>query len=450
MALPGQYLSSLSKRVNDLDHKLDKKSEKALAQLVKQENKMKSKLVKLDSLKASQVFSGAEEKYNRLKQKLNNPGKLTQYLPYLDTLKTSMKFLEQNKSVLSNVKNLDKQLSGAMDKVKGLEHSFAKAEEVKAFIKERKQYLKEQLKNLPFTGELKKLNKQAYYYAAQVSGYKATLKDKKKMERKAIEMLSKTKTFNEFMRNNSQLAGMFRLPVGGDLSSAASFAGLQTRASVNALIQDRMGSSADAQAMFRQNVQSARSQLYQLKNKVSGYSSGSYENTSSGIEMPDFKVNEQKTKSFLKRLEYGGNVQSQKARMMFPVTSDLGFSVGYKLNSRSVIGLGASYKLGLGSGWNHVKLSHEGVGLRSFVDYKIKGSLFISGGYEQNYRSIFTTLNELRNYSSWQSSGLIGLSKKYKISKKLKGNVQLLWDFLSYRQVPQTQAVLFRVGYRLK
>jgi hypothetical protein len=251
------------------------------------------------------------------------------------------------------------------------------------------------------------------------------------------------------MRKNSQLASLFRLP-GGDDPSATSLAGLQTRASVNALIQDRIGSGADAQAIFTKNVQNAQSQLSQLKDKVAKYSNGSIGNGSSDIEEPDFRPNNQKTKSFLKRLEYGGNVQSQKARMMFPVTSDIGLSLGYKLNDKSVMGVGASYKLGLGRGWNNIQFSNEGVGLRSFIDYKIKGSFFISGGYEQNYRTLFTSLERLRNYNSWQSSGLIGLSKKYSVSKKLKGNVQLLWDFLSYSQRPQTQAVLFRVGYSFK
>ena len=130
-------------------------------------------------------------------------------------------------------------------------------------------------------------------------------------------------------------------------------------------------------------------------------------------------------------MEYGGNVQSERARMMFPVTSDIGLSVGYKLNDKSVVGVGVSYKLGLGTGWNNIRFSNEGAGIRSFIDYKIKRSLFISGGYEQNYRTVFYSLDQLRGLNGWQSSGLVGLSKKYNVSKKLKGNVQLLWDFLS-------------------
>jgi len=449
--LPAAYLSKVSARVEDLKGDIDRKSQKAIAQLQKQEEKIKRKLSRIDSSKAKEVFGSAEDKYKSLQQKLENPRELTSYIPYLDTLKTSLKFLQSNKQYFADIKAAEGKLGQAAAKVKDLQSSLAKAENIKAFIKERKTYLKQQLGNLPFSKELKKLNKQAYYYSAQIAEYKTLLKDKKKLERKAVELLSKTKAFKDFMRRNSQLASLFRLPGSDDATGSASLAGLQTRAQVNQLIQDRIGTGANAQELFQQNIRDARSQLSQLKDKAAQYSSGSYGNSSGEIDIPEgFRANPYKTKSFFRRLEYGGNIQSQKARMMFPVTSDIGLSLGYKLNDKSVIGVGGSYKLGLGQGWNNMALSHQGLSVRSYADFKIKGSLFLSGGYEQNYRNEIRSIEALKNSSAWQASGLIGLSKKYKVSKKLKGNMQLLWDFLSYRQLPKTQAVLFRVGYSLK
>jgi hypothetical protein len=167
-------------------------------------------------------------------------------------------------------------------------------------------------------------------------------------------------------------------------------------------------------------------------------------------EMPDgFKPNNQKTKSFLKRLELGTNVQSQKASNYFPVTSDLGLSLGYKLNDKSVIGVGASYKLGWGRNIHHINITQQGVSLRSFADWKIKGSFWLSGGYETNYRSEFQNVDQLKELNAWQQSGLIGLSKVVSLKTKFfkKTRLSFMWDFLSYQQVPRTQAVLFRVGY---
>ena len=64
-----------------------------------------------------------------------------------------------------------------------------------------------------------------------------------------------------------------------------------------------------------------------------------------------------------------------------------------------------------------------------------------------NYNTAFKNIEELKNESAWQRSALVGISKKYKISKKVKGKLQLLYDFLAYRHVPVSQPFLFRVGY---
>lgn len=195
------------------------------------------------------------------------------------------------------------------------------------------------------------------------------------------------------MNKHSLLASLFRLPGSDDINGTASLAGLQTRAQVNSLVQARLGRSGQsAQSVLQQRVQAAQAQLSELKNKAIQYGSGSF-GSSSDIDMPDFKPNTQTTKSFLRRLEWGTNLQTQKGTRYFPVTSDIGVSVGYKLNDKSVIGVGTSYKLGWGSGWNNIELTHQGIGLRSFIDYKLKRGLSISGGYEQNYRTAFGSID---------------------------------------------------------
>lgn len=448
LQLPSKYLETISSKANSIEKKLDKKSQKASLQLQKQEAKMKSKLQKIDSLAANNVFAGTENKYKELEQKLQNP-KLQQYIPRLDSLATSLKFLESNPELLKNVKEGKEKLQDALSKMKGLEGQLQKAEEIKNFLKERKQFLREQLSKFGFANELKSLNKQVYYYSQQVNEYKQILNDPKKIEKKAMELLSKTKLFKDFMKKNSMLASLFRIP--GDPNYpvyTASIAGLQTRAQVNGMIQQQISSGGpNAQQQFNQNLQAAHFQLNQLKDKVLKFGGNS-----SDAEMPEgFKPNNQKTKSFLQRLEYGTNIQSQKASNFFPTTSDIGLSLGYKLNDKSIIGIGGSYKLGLGRGWNNIKFSSEGVGLRSFIDWKIKGSFWLSGGYEQNYRSAFNNFNQLQNLSDWQQSGLIGVSKVISMKTKLfkKTKMQLLWDFLSNQQIPKTQPIVFRLGYSI-
>jgi len=443
------YLESVSGQANKLEEKLGRKSQKALEQFQKQEERIKRKLFRIDSSKAASLFNNSSDQYKTLEEKLNKGLLSKDYNASLDTIVTSLKFLQQNPEWLSKAKDAKDKLKDALGKVNGLQSRFQKAEEIKKFLKERRQYLKEQLIHLGFTKELKHLSKQVYYYSQQLNEYKEVFKDHKKAEKKALELLSKTKFFKDFLHTNSELAFLFRLPGNpNDPVTQASLAGLQTRAQVNGLIQQRLAAGgAGAQAQFQQNVHQAQNQLNQLKNKLSQLGGGS-----SDFEMPEgFKPNNQKTKSFFKRLELGTNIQSQKSNGSFPTTTDLGLSIGYKLNDKNTLGIGASYKMGLGKDIRHVHVTHQGVGLRSFADWKIKGSFWLSGGYEMNYRSEFRSIDALKDFSSWQRSGLIGVSKVVALKTKFfeKSKLQLLWDFLSYNQVPRTQPILFRIGYSL-
>lgn len=66
-----------------------------------------------------------------------------------------------------------------------------------------------------------------------------------------------------------------------------------------------------------------------------------------------------------------------------------------------------------------------------------------------NHNAGFKNIEQLKNYNAWQRSGLLGLSKKYKIGKKVKGEMKLLYDFLHKDHVPVSRAVVWRVGYKL-
>jgi len=443
---PQKFAASVSKKAEKLEDKLVAKSMKVLNKMQSQEEKIYHKLLSTkDSVAAKMNLSEMKNKYASLKNGLKSSAIISKgrtYLPKLDSFTTSLKFLDQN-GVGGKVKD-------ALGKTTALQDKFQKSEEIKKFIKERREQLKQQLEKLGMVKQLKQINKQVYYYAAQIKEYREVLKDTKKIEKKALELLAKTKLFRDFMVKNSMLASLFRMPGDpNDPAYIASLAGLQTRVQVNVLIQQVVtGAGPNGMQQFRQQMQSAQGQMNQLKNRIMKGGGGSSEDI-----MPEgFKPNEQKTKSFLKRLDLGTNIQTQKSTNFFPTTSDIGLSVGYKLNDKSVIGVGASYKLGLGNGWQHIKFSSEGIGLRSYIDWKFKGNFWISGGYEMNYRTAFYNFYQLKDLNAWQQSGLIGISKSVPIKSKFfkKTKVQLLWDFMSYQQVPRTQPFIFRSGYNFK
>jgi len=453
-ANPDKLSTSVEKRLSRLEIKIISKGTKIIERLQKQEGKIYENQCRTkDSLEGRLKLLQMQRTYRALAERLRHPSSpiasnIRRYIPHLDTVSSVLKFLEQNHAT-ANVK-------GTISKIESFNEKLQQAQEINDFICERREMLQHDLERLHLVKELKRFNKETYYYHEQIKEYKARVSDPGKIEKKVIGLLIKTQAFRDFMRKNSMLASLFGVPRDpDDPVSLASLAGLQTRVEVNNLITQQFASGApNAQLRFQQNVQQARAQLQQLKNKVMQFNRGSSEDV-----MPrGFKPNNQKTKSFLKRLEYGANIQAERATNFFPATTDLGLSVGYKLNDKSIIGVGAAYKAGLGGGWNHMELSSQGAGLRSFVDWRLKGSIWISGGYEMNYKSqlrgvqISSPFGGGQEAVPWQQSGLIGLSKVMDVKSKFfkKTKLQLLWDFLSHQQLPRTHPVIFRIGYNLK
>ena len=449
--IPEKFYTTVSSKATKYYEQVSSRTEKTLVRLSKWENKIKAILEKTSPATAARLFGANTITFSVLLQKYQQ-GKLQienakgRYDEYRDQLTTSLKYLDKFKTVADSSK-----LHAAQSSMNLIATELKNSEAVEAFIKERKQQLVQQLMQVAGKNKfIKKMNKDQYYYAQALMNYKETFSDPKKIEALALKALQKIPAFNSFLKKNSLLASMFRMPgETADPSTMANLAGLQTRAQVNTLIQQQIAAGGpNAMEQFQQNMQSAQSQLTQLKDKILKKGGGSSED----ILPEGFKPNGQKTKTLKQRLEYGTNVQSQGANAYFPVTSDIGLSLGYKLNDKSVIGIGASYKIGFGRGWNAIRLTQQGAGLRSFFDWKIKGNFWVSGGYEMNYKDDFNSIAQLKNYSAWQVSGLIGISKSIPLKTKFfkKTKMQLLWDFMSYEQVPRTQAIIFRVGYAIK
>jgi hypothetical protein len=445
--LPDKFFSGIDSKVEKFQSKIEKQTEKYLRRLEKEEKKIHKKLSRTDSLAASKIFGEIDDRYNKLRQQLkektsglDNLNSI--YSGHLDSMKTTLKFLQQDKLLNAYPAVRDK-MEDALEKYKSMQYDFVKVQEIRKYLKERQQQLQSKLEEFGLVKNLREFKKQVYYYRAQMDEYRNMFNDPSKLERKVLEIANKVPAFKDFFNKHSDLAALFRVP--SDYGSLASLQGLQSRANVQQLIQQRVAAGGpDAEQLVQQNIQQALSELTQLKEKLNQLGKGSSE-----ADLPDFKPNNQKTKSFFQRLEFGTNLQTVKSNGFYPATTDLGLSVGYKLNDRSVLGIGGSYKFGLGS-IDHIVLTHEGIGLRSFIDWKIKGSFWISGGGEVNYRSQFEDLSIFQNYSAWQRSALLGLSKKYTLGKKWKGNVQLLYDFLHAQQVPRMQAFMLRFGYTFK
>ncbi len=459
--LANKFAAQVSRKTDTYYRRITDKTEKTLERLARFEGRIKALLQKASPETAARLFDNQPtftdvlaryregkviavqygRPYDEYRDKLNNT------MGYLASPETSSLSLLQGRraTVESVAENRAEKVLAVKEKLLRLDSLVNNTEAVQQFIKERKKQLVDQA--IQYIGKskwLQKINKESYYYLETLRNYREIFSDSKKAEATALAILNKIPAWREFIRKNSMLASLFAVPGGG---AGQSLAGLQTRQSVQNLIQQNFRSGPNAMAALRDNVQAAQAQLNQLKDKVLQAGGGS-----SNEDLPDFKPNSAKTKTFIQRLEIGTNMQHQRGNSFLPVTSDIGLSVGYKLNDRSIAGIGVSGKMGWGKSIQNIRITGEGASMRTFFNWKLKskGSFWLSGGAELNYQSRFYSTAILNNFNNWQQSALIGVMKKYSVGKKMKGSMSILYDFLYNVQAPARQPVVFRVGYSLK
>jgi hypothetical protein len=453
-SIPGKYVSTIDKKIDQYSRRISSKTERTLTKLSKWENKIKSTLQKVNPEAAGKLFGNNQLTFGSLLQKIKQGEAIRldyrkQYDQYRDDVTTSMKYLEKQKQYLDS--NIAKKITGTRQKLQQLNSEADSTEAIQQFIRERKKELvKTAFQYIGKNKYLSKIDKETWYYAETMKNYKELFSDEAKTEKLVKDVLHKVPGFDQFVKKNSLLSSLFGTPGANDIADASQYAGLQTRAGVQSLIQQRISAGGPgAQEIVKQNIQAAQAQLNQYKDKLLKQAAGGTVSGEGGL--PDFKPNTQKTKTFLQRLEFGSNLQFAKNNTLMPTTADIALTLGYKLNDKSVAGLGAGYKLGMGS-IDRIRFSTEGINLRSFIDWKLKKQLFFSGGFEMNYLTALppvTSLQQPPNGSNWQQSALAGISKKFNVKTKWfrQTKVQLLYDFLAREHAPVSQPLLFRVGY---
>jgi hypothetical protein len=449
---PDKVFGKVENKAANLDKKLTQQTEKYLSKLERQEKKLYRKLLKKDSAAAKELFGDIQGRYNELKNKATTKvnklkAQTNVYSSKLDSLGTAFNFIKQNK--LLNTAALDDKLQKSMSSLTALQGKLNSTEQIQRILKQRRQQLKEQLEKFGMTKQLKQFKKSVYYYQQQAREYKEIVENPEKLQRKLMDWAMKQPAFKEFFAKNSMLASFFPMP-GSGLNTAGQgaqtgFAGLQTRSQVLSLINGQPGMNApNFASVLQKNIQSAQGVVDQLRNKLNSYGGGD------DLDMPDFKPRNIKTKNFKQRLEIGTNLQTQKANFFFPTTTDFGFSAGYTLNDKgNIIGIGSSFKMGWGKNIQHIRISGEGLSLRSFLELKLKNSFYAAGGLEYNYQQSFSEIRSLYNQDVWKKSALLGISKTISMKSKFfkKTKLQLLYDFLYREQLPVTEPLKFRVGY---
>lgn len=438
----------LERNYDLIAQKIFSKSEKWIEKIQRQEIRIQKKLNNtIDTAIQRKLTLNSKNFYQELTEisSVKLPDNSLIYIPTIDSLKVldswSIQFKSKSSNELINTTHDYSQLTTSLVNVQQKLTSYTN---ISNLLKDRKQQILQEYHNFGFTKELTRIKKKYFYYQQQLEEYKSLIKDQEKLATRLLSYVKNLPSYQDFFRQNSQLAQIFNIPSSGVNGGgiAQIIPGLQTVNGVQFQMSQSLGSNINPQQLIIQQINFAQSELNSLKEKVNELGGGQSE-----LEMPEgFKPNYQKTKSFLKRLEFGLDFQSNRTRGVLPASTNIGISTGFKLNDKSIVGLAGIWSIGWGKDFSNIHITHQGIGWRSFIDIKFKGNWWITGGYEENFKAEFQTIAELKDRSHWLKSGLIGVTKKYKISKKTY-KIQLLWDMMSYYQVPRGQALQFRTGF---
>lgn len=457
---PSRLFKKIDSRTTTLQAQLNKQTTSYLRRLARQEEKVRARLYRVDSAKAAALYSqDPKQQYAVLQQQFQRDSARVfhsmgpEYLPYADSLQGALGFLTKNPGLINANPALQGKMQASLASVQQLQSRLQDADGVQQFVQTRKNLMQQALSgytHLPsgLSNALAGYKKQAYYYSDQVRAYREALNDPGKLLNTSLALLNKVPAFSNYMKKNGFLAGLFGVPAGYGTGEALN--GMQTREQVLGMIQSKIGSGGSSgaggagAAALQNSLNAAHQDISKLQNKLSSLGAGS-----SAMDMPDFKPNQQKTKTLWQRLEYGVTFQTNPTSYFYPTTTNIGLTVGYKLNDANSVGLGASYLVGWGSGFQHIGFSSQGVSLRSFLQLRIKGTFYATGGLEYNYEQPFSSFQDIRSLSRWTPSGLIGVTKTISMKSPVfkKTQVSLLWDLLSYYQTPKTQPIVFRLGY---
>jgi hypothetical protein len=429
-------------KIKKYNQQITNKTEKTVERLSKWETKIKKLVEKADPEAAKRLFGNNQLTFNTLLQKIREgkgiaEGYTAKYDAYTDRLQSSIKYLGEEKRKVDN-QYLQRAEQASRD-LKNLSSTVAGSEYLQDLIRERKkQLMNEAVKYIGKSRYLTKINKEGYYYTEALRNYKEVFNDSKKTEELVIKALQGIPAFRDFASQNSPLSGLFTssssFPV--TLGSVPIVNGLAPRSSVQQFIAASMP-SVNPSSVMQQIQQQASGITSNLEDKKKEESKGG----------EDFIPNSQRSKPFWKRLEATTDLQFGRSVNYLPVTVNIGANLGYRLNDRSSIGIGMSYMLGLGNGWQHIKLSNEGIGFRTYLRWMLNKGWDMQGGSEWNYMASFKNINELKNANPWQRSALLGIGKNYRVGKKIKGSIRLFYDFLNRKNEPQTHPFIFRFGY---
>ena len=350
----------------------------------------------------------------------------------MDSLKGVKKFIEEKAHVTGGGHPAT---DGVEGKLGGLQTNLAYNNEVSRLINERTRFLS----NLPSNGNkakgLKGMQKQAFYNNEKIKAFQQIADEPSRAEEKALEYLQGTEGFEQYLTKGS-----------GNSMNGASVEelekmGFQTKRQMQSLLQKKVGGNLGGlQERMGGQVKDFQDKLKEVKDvKATAQQTKSSIKGLKHTDKPAFKVNPMRGLPFLKRIEQQYNWQTTRATFDGqPAIFSISYMAGFKQTPKLSYGAGIATSIGLGSNWNNIRFSFQGLGMRSYAAWQWQYGIGLYAGYERMYKqAVFVGQPEQaatgftetpHNRKDYADAVVLGLTKAYKINSKLNGSIQLLYD----------------------
>lgn len=427
-------------------HQLDtlkRPSEKAIRTVKKDIDRVNKKL-KRSSTVFLKSFNKTEKKINQSKDSIlsiNQWGKIagtTKYNATLDSIRTG---LSLTKSV--NALNTSTAIDDVQAQLSELTEELHKAEKIKTLLETNLQQLSSFQKIKSIEKQITQYKKLAAGYNARIKETQELLKQPDKIGKQLLSELRQQPAFQKFFAKYSELAKLFP-SAESPMGNLTSIPGLQQRDQLLEHIKTAMGGTSFDPIQLLQSSQQGSQQ-----NNLITQATQSLKNKIKASSTPEQKDPGYKGLSFTQRIFFQTNVQSSSGNRWLPSHTSFAIGSGYKINPKAQLSAEFVWRMGWGQPIKNIQITHQGFGLRSFFDWKVKGQWWVTGSYEKNYYPSYQQLAVATNEHGWRNGALLGISKTMAIKSKgmKKFKMQLLYDFLAPSQTPYTSPWKYRMGY---
>ncbi len=429
-----KYLDINIKSQTKLNERVAKQQKKVLEKLKKKEGKLAKRLKRKDSTGYSK-YSQNTLTYDSI-SKIQQPIKARYTVNRsIDSLKGVKKFLEDKAHVTGDGPSITDGYDGQLA---GLKNTTTHNQDINKLIGQRTSYLKGiQGDGSKKVKGIKSISKQSFYSNQKIQAYKEMADEPSRAEQKVLEYLQGKEGFDQAM---SYTDGNSLQNMNGKSMDDLEKMGFQTKRQMQANLQKKLGGNLEPlQQNMGGQIKEYQDKLSEAKKlKQTAKETKSTIVQAKHIDKPDFRVNPMRGLPLSKRIEYHYNWQTTRATYDGkPAVFSMSAMAGFKHTTRLSYGAGIATSIGLGTNWNNIRFTFEGVGLRTYTAWQWQYGIGAYAGYERMYKqAVFVTPSETtpvltetpHNKNNYSEAILIGLTKAYRINDKMNGSIHVLYD----------------------